>query len=82
MRRWFHRKRNHWDAETNVLLVEKSQEALREYQREKREYIKRKASFWIEGGKQEAAKKVPRISTVNEQNETTNQQQNPYPCTT
>ena len=82
MRRWFHQKINHWDAETNVLLVEKSQEALREYQREKREYIKRKASFWIEGGKLEAAKKVPRISTVNEQNETTNQEQNPYPCTT
>lgn len=75
MRRYFHRKINRWDAATTVLLVEKRQEALRGYQRETREYIKRKASFWIEGGKQEAAKKVPRISTVEpQQNETTTQQ--------
>ncbi|CAH3105000.1 unnamed protein product, partial [Pocillopora meandrina] len=47
MRRYFHRKINRWDAATNVLLVEKRQKALREYQREKREYVKRKASFWI-----------------------------------
>lgn len=76
MRRYFHRKINRWDAATNVLLVEKRQEALREYRREKREYVKRKASFWIEGGKQEAAKKVPRISTVEpQQSETTTQQE-------
>ena len=76
MRRYFHRKINRWNAATNLLLVEKRQEALREYQREKREYVKRKESFWIEGGKQEAAKKVPRISTVEpQQNETTAQQE-------
>ena len=76
MRRYFHRKIIRWDAATNLLLVEKRQEALRVYQREKREYVKRKDSFWIEGGKQEAAKKGPRISTVEpEQNETTPQQQ-------
>ena len=76
MRRYFHRKINRWNAATNLLLVEKRQEALREYQREKREYVKRKESFWIEGGKQEAAKKVPCISTVEpQQNETTAQQE-------
>lgn len=76
MRRYFHRKINRWDAASNVLLVEKCQEALKEYQREKREYVKRRASFWIEGGKQEAAKKVPRISTVeSQQNETTTPQE-------
>ena len=76
MRRYFHRKINRWDAATNLLLVENRQEALRGYQREKREYVKRKNSFWIEGGKQEAAKKVPRISTVEpQQNKTTAQQE-------
>ena len=76
MRRYFHRKINCWDAATNLLLVEKCQEALRGYQREKREYVKRKESFWIEGGKQEAAKKVPHISTVEpQQKETTPQQE-------
>lgn len=81
MRRYFHRKINRWDAATNLLLVEKRQEALREYQREKREYVKRKGSFWIEGGKQEAAKKVPRISTVEpQQNETTAQQETLTPA--
>lgn len=33
-------------------------------ERVKRTYDKRKASFWVNGGKQEAAKKVPRISTA------------------
>ena len=76
MRRYFHQKINRWDAATNLLLVEKRQEALRGYKREKREYVKRKNSFWIEGGKQAAAKKVPRISTVEpQQNETTPQQE-------
>ena len=81
MRRYFHRKINRWDAATNQPLVEKRQEALRKYQREKREYVKRKMSFWIEGGKQEAAKKVPCISTVEpQQNETTPQQQTLTPA--
>ena len=58
LRRCFHQKINRWDAATNPLLVEKWQEVLREYEREKRVYMKRKASFWVEGAKQEAAKKV------------------------
>lgn len=64
LRRYFSRKINHWDAATNLLLVEKRQEVLREYEREKRAYVKRKTSFWVEGGKQEAAKKVLQISTT------------------
>ena len=75
MRRYFHQKINHWDAATNLLLVEKRQESLREYQRQKREYVKRKESFWIEGGKQEAAKKVPHISTMEPQQKKTTAQQ-------
>ena len=63
-RRYFHRKINRWDAAKNLLLVEKRQEGLRDCEREKRKYIKRKESFWLEGGKQEAAKKVVRISTT------------------
>ncbi|KAJ7383407.1 hypothetical protein OS493_028083 [Desmophyllum pertusum] len=62
-RRYFHRKINRWDAAKNLLLVEKRQERLRDCERGKRLYMKRKTSFWLEGGKQEAAKKVVRIST-------------------
>ena len=62
--RYFHRKINHWDVAKNLLLVEKRQEALRDCERERKTYIKRKESFWLEGGKQEAAKKVLRISTT------------------
>ncbi|KAJ7371102.1 hypothetical protein OS493_027790 [Desmophyllum pertusum] len=64
LRRYFHRKINRWDAATNLLLVEKRQEVLRACQREKRTYVKRKLSFWCEGGKEEAANKVVRISTA------------------
>ena len=64
LRRYFHRKINRWDAATNVLLVEKRQEELREKERVKRSYEKRDRSFWIDGGNQEAAKKVARISTA------------------
>lgn len=75
MRRYFHRKINRWDAATNLLL------ALKDYQRENREYVKRKTSFWTEGGKQEASKKVPRISTVEpQQDETTAQQETLSPA--
>ena len=70
LRRYFHRKINRWDAATNLLLVEKRQEVLREYEREKRAYMKRKTSFWVEGGKQEAAKKVVRVSTTPMMNNT------------
>ena len=71
-RRYFHSKINRWDAATNLLLAEKRQEVLRECSRDKRNYVKRKISFWMEGGKQEAASKVVRISTPPV---TTNQQQ-------
>ena len=47
----------------DLLLVEKWQEALKDCERVKRGYVKRKESFWMEGGKQEAAKKVVRVST-------------------
>ena len=63
LRRNFHSKINRWDAATNLLLVEKWQEVLRNYCREKRSNLKRKSSFWSEGGKQEAAKKVVRHGT-------------------
>lgn len=64
LRRYFHRKINRWDAATNVLLVEKRQEVLRDMQRTKRPYEKKKTSFWLEGGKEESARKVARISTT------------------
>lgn len=38
-------------------------EEVRGHERKKRNYIKRKSSFWL-GGKQEAAKEVVRISTA------------------
>lgn len=43
--------------------MEKRQEELWEKERVKRPYEKRDSSYWIDGGKQEAAKKVARIST-------------------
>lgn len=46
--------------------MEKRQEVLREKQRNKRPYEKKSTSFWIDGGKQESARKVPRISTIPE----------------
>ena len=63
MQRYFHRKINRWDAATNLLLVEKRQEELREEERAKQPYEKRDSSYWMDGGKQKAAKKVSRIST-------------------
>ena len=61
--RYFHHKINRWDAATNVLLVEKRQEVVREMQRTKRPYEKKNTSFWLEGGKEKSARKVARIST-------------------
>ena len=55
--------------------MEKRQEELRHYEREKRQYTKRKTSFWLEGGKQEAVKKVLRISTSTPQ-----KQENAHPA--
>lgn len=42
--------------------MEKRQETLGGMERDKRHYQKRNNSFWLEGGKQEAARKVMRIS--------------------
>lgn len=63
-RRFFHQKIHRWDACTSLLLVEKRQEALKCCQRQSRSYVKRDTNFWCDGGKQESAKKVPRISAV------------------
>lgn len=63
-RRYFHRKINRWDAAKNLLLVEKRQEGLGIASEKSENIIKRKETFWLEGGKQEAAKKVVRISTT------------------
>ena len=62
-RRSFHTRINRWDAAKDLLLVEKRQESLKDCERVKRGYVKRKESFWMEGGKQEAAKKVVRVLT-------------------
>ena len=66
LRKYYHRKINRWDAAINLLLVEKRQEVLRDKQRNKRSYEKKDSSFWIEGGKQESARKVLRISKLSE----------------
>ena len=62
-RRYFYTKINRWDSAKDLLLVEKRQEALKDCERVNRGYVKRKESFWMEGGKQQAAKKVVRVST-------------------
>ena len=62
-RRYFYTKINRWDSAKDLLLVEKRQEALKDCERVKRGYVKRKESFWMDGGKQQAAKKVVRVST-------------------
>ena len=51
LRRYFHRKINRWDAATNLLLVEKRQELLRDCGRAKRHYEKGNTSFWPESPK-------------------------------
>lgn len=47
--------------------MEKRQEVLRDKQQNKRPYDKKDSSFWIHGGKQEAARKVLRVSTESPQ---------------
>ncbi|CAH3019308.1 unnamed protein product [Porites evermanni] len=44
-RRYFHTKITRWDAAKDLLLVDKRQEALQDYERVKRGYVKRKESF-------------------------------------
>lgn len=67
LRRYFHSKINRWDAATNLLLVEKRQEVLRDREHAKRSYEKKRTSFCFEGGKAESARKVVRISTTQPQ---------------
>lgn len=66
LRKYYHRKINRWDAAINLLLVEKRQEVLRDKQRNNHPYEKKDKSFWIEGGKQESARKLLRITTIPE----------------
>ena len=68
-RQLFHQKINRWDASTSLLLVEKCQEALDSCEWQTCNYVKRNKNFWCEGGKQESAKKVPRISAVEQPRE-------------
>ena len=63
LRHQFHNNINRWNAAKNLLLVEKRQDELRDMERVKWQYKKRDSSYWNDGGKQAAAKKVARIST-------------------
>ena len=63
VRRNFHRKINRWDPCGSLLIVEKRQDELLNSQREKRSYTKANVQHWEEGGKSNATKKYPRIST-------------------
>ena len=62
-RHQFHNNINRWNAATNLLLMEKRQDELRDMERVKWQYKKRDSSYWNDGAKQAAAKKVARIST-------------------
>lgn len=58
MRRYFHRKCNRWDSCRQILLVEKREEQLEEYSRQKRRYEKKDTAYWLDGGKSAVARKV------------------------
>lgn len=62
MRKFFHRKTNHWDAPSQILVVDKRQELLRHLERQKRCYTKLNNDFWFGGGKQQVAVSVPRLT--------------------
>ena len=68
-RQLFHQKIKKWDACTSLLLVEKCQEALDGCEWQTCNYVKGNKNFWCEGGRQESAKKVPRISAVEQPRE-------------
>ena len=59
LRRYFHRKINRWDAATNLLLVEKRQEELREEERAKQPYEKRDSSYWMDAASRRLQKRLP-----------------------
>ena len=56
-------------------MVEKREEELEPWKRAARQYIKRDTRFWHEGGKQESARKFPRLtqSTDNDNQQTSTQ---------
>ena len=55
-RRYFHRKINKWDTCRDLLIVEKHLEKLQEHKRTPSPYQKKDDTFWIGGGKEEAAR--------------------------
>ena len=48
-------------------MVEKREEELEPWKRTARQYTKRDTRFWHEGGKQESARKFPRLAVSTEQ---------------
>ena len=62
VKRNFHRKINRWGACGSLMKIERRQEMLVPYAREKRSYQKKDAAHWENGGKQAAVAKFPRIS--------------------
>lgn len=69
MRRFFHRKSNRWDGCRQILLVEKRQDSLKNYQRKHRNYQKKNTSYWFEGGKSVATQTAIRNYQSDTQNE-------------
>ena len=53
-----HRKCNRWDSCLQILLVEKREEQLEEYGRQKRWHEKKDTAYWLDGGKSAVALKV------------------------
>ena len=60
--RYFHRRINKLGTCKSLLMVEKREEELEPWKKTARQYTKRDTKFWQEGGKQESARKVPRLS--------------------
>ena len=65
-RRYFHRRINKWDTCKSLLMIEKREEELEPWKRTARQYTKRDTRFWHEGGKQESARKFPRLTESTE----------------
>ena len=70
-RRYFHRRINKWDTCKSLLMVEKREEELEPWKRTARQYTKRDTRFWHEGEKQESARKFPRLSIEQDDDEQT-----------
>ena len=62
VRRNFHRKINQWDACGSLMRIERCQEMVGPYAREKRPYERKDVAHCDNGGKQMAVAKFPRIS--------------------